>query len=164
MVFPPFSISSGSPRVRCVSFSACDRSIYLLSSVQYWISVFRATLSTQQAYYALLVHRSADLPTPSFRFCLTADTLGFSYSSYCKACSGLSPYRYTSCRAHSNKGRRITVGPNSTSIDIAQFLLAINIAANTTIITAAAAAPMYSIVEPSFPLSFCSSRPSSAIK
>lgn len=56
------------------------------------------------AYHVVLVHRLAVLPPPSFRSILADDTLGLSYSSDCKACSGLSPYRFRSRWAHNQFG------------------------------------------------------------
>ena len=56
------------------------------------------------------VRQTGDLPAPSFRFRLTADTLGVQlYPSRCRADSGLSPVRNVRRRAHSEAALPILV-------------------------------------------------------
>ena len=51
--------------------------------------------------YAISVRQTGDLPPPSFRSRLAADTLGVRlYPSRCRAGSGLSPVRLCPCQAH----------------------------------------------------------------
>lgn len=62
-----------------------------------------AALSLLTALYVISVRQTGDLPTPSFRFYLTADTLGVQlYPSHYRAGSGLSPVRFCPCRAHTD--------------------------------------------------------------
>ena len=52
------------------------------------------------ALYAISVRQTEVLPPTSFRLRLTTDALALANSSYCQACSGLSPPSYYACRAH----------------------------------------------------------------
>ena len=65
-----------------------------------------ATRPTVRAYYVLSVRQFAVLPPPSFRPVLADDPLDLANSSDCRACSGLSPYRFCPCWAHNNKAAR----------------------------------------------------------
>lgn len=67
----------------------------------YWTLTCLAALSLPTALYEVSVRQTRDLPAPSFRFCLTTDTLGVRlYPSHYRAGSGLSPFRLCPCRAH----------------------------------------------------------------
>lgn len=64
-----------------------------------------ATRPTVRAYYVLSVRQFAVLPPPSFRPVLADDPLDLANSSDCRACSGLSPYRFCPCWAHNHLAR-----------------------------------------------------------
>ncbi|RZK20324.1 MAG: hypothetical protein EOO86_04795 [Pedobacter sp.] len=55
---------------------------------------------TNAALYTVSVREPPYLPPTSFRFAVAHDTLVLSYTSYCKACSGLEPYSRSPCPAH----------------------------------------------------------------
>ena len=67
----------------------------------YWVSTCKAASPSQLASYAISVRRVGDLPAPSFRFCLAADTLGVQLCpSHYRAGLGLSPFRNVRRQAH----------------------------------------------------------------
>src|SRR5699024_11780446 len=56
-------------------------------------------IRSKSVLYTVSVRQSGILPPASFRFHLTTP-LPLANSSYCHACSGLSPPSYSPCRAH----------------------------------------------------------------
>ncbi|MDY6443338.1 hypothetical protein SSU93_20590, partial [Enterococcus avium] len=55
------------------------------------------------ALYLVSVRQFRSLRPTSFSHSLTIAALSFANSSYCQACSGLSPPSFHSCRAHIEK-------------------------------------------------------------
>uniref|UniRef100_UPI001965FDF7 hypothetical protein n=1 Tax=Enterococcus avium TaxID=33945 RepID=UPI001965FDF7 len=55
------------------------------------------------ALYLVSVRQFRSLRPTSFSHSLTIAALSFANSSYCQACSGLSPPSFHSCRAHIQK-------------------------------------------------------------
>lgn len=79
---------------------------HLLQAIpcSFWTSTCVAALSLLTALYVVSSRKTRDLPTPSFRFCLTTDILDVRlYPSCYRAGSGLSPVRFCPCRAHSKE-------------------------------------------------------------
>lgn len=93
------------PRVRTKSFPPSICRIYRRAIPgSFWTSTCFAASSLLTALYVISVRQTRGLPTPSFRFCLTTDTLGVQlYPSHYRAGSGLSPVRFCPCRAHKSK-------------------------------------------------------------
>ena len=107
-LFPPLTRP---PRVPHVSFPAYICHIYYAQfrTAIGLRSVLRPYPHTQPD--VISVRQTTGLPTPSFRFRLTADTLGVRlYPSRCRADSGLSPVRNVRRRAHITKRRGIILG------------------------------------------------------
>ena len=92
------------PRVRMITFHSCHCLIYCKRFVQYRISLCTASSSVSIQPYMRFLFVSASicvrLPSDSTS---RWTPLSFANSSYCKACSGLSPPSYHPCRAHCKK-------------------------------------------------------------
>ena len=76
---------------------------YLLQAIpgSFRTSTCLAALSLHAAFYVISVRQTRGLPSPSFRFHLSMDTLGVQlYPSHYRAGSGLSPVRFCPCREH----------------------------------------------------------------
>ena len=89
------------PRVRMITFHSCHCLIYCKRFVQYRILLCTASSSVSIQPYMRFLFVSASicvrLPSDSTS---RWTPLSFANSSYCKACSGLSPPSYHPCRAH----------------------------------------------------------------
>ena len=98
------------PRVRMITFHSCHCLIYCRRFVQYGTLLCFASSSVSIQPYMRFLFVSASicvrLPSDSTS---RWTPLSFANSSYCKACSGLSPPSYHPCRAHSKTKR----GPGS---------------------------------------------------
>ena len=92
------------PRVRMITFHSCHCLIYCKRFVQYRILLCTASSSVSIQPYMRFLFVSASicvrLPSDSTS---RWTPLSFANSSYCKACSGLSPPSYHPCRAHSKR-------------------------------------------------------------
>ena len=101
---PWFLMSIRPPRVRMITFHSCHCLIYCQRFVQYRTSLCWASSSVSNQPYMRFLSVSASicvrLPSDSTS---RWTPLSFANSSYCKACSGLSPPSYHPCRAHSKK-------------------------------------------------------------
>ena len=78
---------------------------YLLQAIpgSFRTSTCLAALSLHAAFYVISVRQTRGLPSPSFRFHLSMDTLGVQlYPSHYRAGSGLSPFRFCPCREHND--------------------------------------------------------------
>ena len=99
------------PRVRMITFHSCHCLIYCKRFVQYRILLCTASSSVSIQPYMRFLFVSASicvrLPSDSTS---RWTPLSFANSSYCKACSGLSPPSYHPCRAHCKEKRRIRFG------------------------------------------------------
>ena len=97
-------------RVRTKSFPPFICHIYRRTIPgSFWTLALLAVLSLLTALYVVSVRQTRGLPTPSFRFHLTMDTLGVQlYPSRYRASSGLSPFRFRPCRAHKRKASVLT--------------------------------------------------------
>ena len=92
------------PRVSVITFASYIRCIYTLKFGQYWTSfcVGNSSVSSMPYMQFLFVR-------PRFCLRLLSDSasrrtpLSLANSSYCQACSGLSPPSYYACRAHNHK-------------------------------------------------------------
>lgn len=99
-----FHVRETSPGKNKIFLSMCLPHLLQAIPGSIGTSTCRAALSLLTALYVVSVRQTGDLPTPSFRFCLTADTLGVQlYPSHYRAGSGLSPVRFCPCRAHTPK-------------------------------------------------------------
>src|SRR5699024_4735068 len=104
----PF-LSSGTlvrpPRVRAITFLPCNCCIYCMELVQYWTLFCSANSSipSQPCMQFLFVSSGFCLQLPSDS-ASRRTPLPLANSSYCQACSGLSPPSYSPCRAHLKKG------------------------------------------------------------
>ena len=96
------------PRVSVITFTSYIRCIYTPKFGQYWTSFCCGNSSvSSMPYMQFLFVRP--------RFCLRLlsasasrrTPLSSANSSYCQACSGLSPPSYYACRAHYKKRSRI---------------------------------------------------------
>ena len=89
------------PRVRAITFPSCICHIYTMGFGQYWTSLCLASSSVPQLPYMwfLFVRPRVCLRLPSDS-ASRRTPLPSANSSYCQACSGLSPPSYRSCRAH----------------------------------------------------------------
>ena len=94
------------PRVRAITFLPCNCCIYCMEFGQYWTLFCYANSSIPiQPYIQFLFVSSG--------FCLRLPSdstsrwtpLPLANSSYCQACSGLSPPSYRPCRAHIKRNR-----------------------------------------------------------
>ena len=89
------------PRVRMITFHSCHCLIYCRRFVQYGTLLCFASSSVSIQPYMRFLFVSASvcvrLPSDSTS---RWTPLSFANSSYCKACSGLSPPSYHPCRAH----------------------------------------------------------------
>ena len=92
------------PRVRMITFHSCHRLIYCRRFVQYrtLLCLASSSVSIQPHMRFLSVSASVCVRLPSDSTSRWTP-LSFANSSYCKACSGLSPPSYHPCRAHSEK-------------------------------------------------------------
>ena len=95
------------PRVRAITFTSSTCRIYVIGLGQYWTSSCTADSSALfPPYMRFLFVR------PRFCLQLPSDStsqwtpLLLANSSYCQACSGLSPPSYRPCRAHGGKRLR----------------------------------------------------------
>ena len=96
-----FHVRETSPGKNKIFLSMCLPHLLQAIPGSIGTSTCHAALSLLTALYVISVRQTGDLPTPSFRFCLTADTLGVQlYPSHYRAGSGLSPVRFCPCRAH----------------------------------------------------------------
>jgi len=93
-----------SPRVRTITFLLCNRCIYCVKLGQYWTSLSMASSSAsfQPSMQFLFVGSGFCLRLPSDSTSRWTP-LPLANSSFCLACSGLSPPSYRPCRAHNNK-------------------------------------------------------------
>lgn len=100
------------PRVRAITFLPCNCCIYCMELVQYWTSFCDANSSVPGQPYIQFLFVSSG-------FCLRLPSdstsrwtpLPLANSSYCQACSGLSPPSYSPCRAHiKNTSRNLSRG------------------------------------------------------
>ena len=93
------------PRVSVITFTSYIRCIYTLKFGQYWTSFCVGNSSVSSTPYIQFL-----FVRPRFCRRLPSDSasrrtpLPLANSSYCQACSGLSPPSYYACRAH-NKYR-----------------------------------------------------------
>ncbi len=89
------------PRVRMITFHSCHCLIYCRRFVQYRTLLCDASSSASIQPYMRFLSVSASvcvrLPSDSTS---RWTPLSFANSSYCQACSGLSPPSYHPCRAH----------------------------------------------------------------
>ncbi|MCK1975688.1 helix-turn-helix domain-containing protein [Jeotgalicoccus huakuii] len=69
--------------------------------------LFRKLVHSNSALYTVSIRQFGTLRRASFRLHPTVDTLPFANSSYCQACSGLSPPSYNPCRAHDKNAQNI---------------------------------------------------------
>ncbi len=92
------------PRVRMITFHSCHCLIYCRRFVQYWtlLCCASSSLSSQPYMRFLFVSASVCVRLPSDSTSQWTP-LPFTNSSYCQACSGLSPPSYHPCRAHTKK-------------------------------------------------------------
>ena len=97
------------PRVSVITFTSYICCIYALNFGQYRTLFCLANSSISKCLICSFCSSDRGFarrdtfqsPHPtSFRLRLTTDALVFGYSSYCHACSGLSPPSYYACRAH----------------------------------------------------------------
>lgn len=90
------------PRVRAITFLPCNCCIYCRELVQYRTLFCRANSSIpiQPCIQFLFVSSGFCVRLPSDSTSQWTP-LPFANSSYCQACSGLSPPSYSPCRAHS---------------------------------------------------------------
>ena len=96
-----FHVRETSPGKNKIFLSMCPPHLLQAIPGSIGTSTCHAALSLLTALYVISVRQTGDLPTPSFRFCLTADTLGVQlYPSHYRAGLGLSPVRFCPCRAH----------------------------------------------------------------
>ena len=83
----------------------CLPHLRMLIPCCYWTFPYVGGLSSTSALYAISVRQAKGLPTASFRFFLTTDTLAVQLcTSHHRACSGPSPIRLRPCRVHQTKG------------------------------------------------------------
>jgi len=95
-------------KVRTLSLHLSATYTLIDCSYSYWASVSSATLPSIPASYVISVSQIRGLPTASFRFRLTVDTLAFSYAlTTIWSCSGLSLVRVRLCWAHTEKTRHM---------------------------------------------------------
>ena len=100
-----FHVRETSPGKNKIFLSMCLPHLLQAIPGSIGTSTCSAALSLLTALYVISVRQTGDLPTPSFRFRLTTDTLGVQlYPSHYRAGSGLSPIRFCPCRAHKWKG------------------------------------------------------------
>ena len=120
---PLFLMSIRPPRVRMITFHSCHRLIYCRRFVQYrtLLCLASSSVSIQPHMRFLSVSASICVRLPSDSTSRWTP-LSFANSSYCKACSGLSPPSYHPCRAHSNKRRTaISLGDSRSSLLVLVF-------------------------------------------
>ena len=92
------------PRVSVITFTSYICCIYALKFGQYWTSFCVANSSVSCTPYIQFL-----FVRPRFCLRLPSDSasrrtpLSLANSSYCQACSGLSPPSYYACRAHYKK-------------------------------------------------------------
>src|SRR5699024_3097045 len=100
----PF-LSSGTlvrpPRVRAITFLPCNFCIYCMELVLYWTLFCYAnpSIPRQPCMHFRVVSSAFCLQLPSDS-ASRRTPLPLANSSYCQACSGLSPPIYSPCRAH----------------------------------------------------------------
>ena len=98
------------PRVSVITFTSYICCIYALKFGQYWTSFCIANSSVSSTPYIQFLFVRP-------RFCLRLPLesasrrtpLSLANSSYCQACSGLSPPSYYACRAHYQKMRTFAI-------------------------------------------------------
>ena len=103
------------PRVRMITFHSCHRLIYCRRFVQYrtLLCLASSSVSIQPHMRFLSVSASVCVRLPSDSTSRWTP-LSFANSSYCKACSGLSPPSYHPCRAHYKKNWTVPFSGQST--------------------------------------------------
>src|SRR5690625_1797338 len=89
------------PRVRTITFLPCNCCIYWMELVQYrtLFCCANSSIPSQPCIQFLLVSLGFCVRLPSDSISRWTP-LSFANSSYCKACSGLSPPSYSPCWAH----------------------------------------------------------------
>ena len=102
----PLGFALETSPVMYVLFPSYARLIYSESSEQLWDFALSCRLiHSQKPWYQVSVRRVRCLPTASFRFHLTMDTLAFGCSlPTVRAAWGLTPVRVRSCWANNKKG------------------------------------------------------------
>ena len=134
------------PRVRMITFHSCHCLIYCKRFVQYRILLCTASSSVSIQPYMRFLFVSASicvrLPSDSTS---RWTPLSFANSSYCKACSGLSPPSYHPCRAHCKREAPQIAG--------LLFLYQYNSSSNSSAVTL----PKYFLMSSSFNLASISS-------
>ncbi len=95
------------PRLRCALFPLTYPPHLLVLPATFGLHLFWQTYPYFRALYVIPVRRTRGLPTASFRFHLTMDTLAFGYTlPTTRACYGLSPVRARPWRANQKKSSR----------------------------------------------------------
>ena len=96
------------PRVSVITFTSYICCIYALKFGQYWtlFCIGNSSVSSTPYIQFLFVRPRFCLRLPSDSVSRRTP-LSLANSSYCQACSGLSPPSYYACRAHKSKRHRL---------------------------------------------------------